>query len=603
MKKTFGLLSEEEQELLHQFVEGMTKEQLLWTSGYLAGKSENNSKSVIKEKSIMPNIQVLYGTHSGNSEVISEKLLKSAKDTGLDMQISIMEKFEFKNTPLLHNLIIVVSTHGEGEPPSNAMGFLDYLKDRNTPEMPDLHYAVLGLGDSTYANFSQAGVDFHKALKKLKAKPILPVRKCDAEFMPEAQRWMDQIIDHFSGIAVSGKQAEHKPLHLDSGAMGIAKSGFTVPSFKRVYDRNNPFYAKILKKRLLSGEGSSKEVYHFELSIRDSGFTYQPGDTLSIVGDNPPSLVEAILNKFKFSRDEEVVWDKQIFTLYHALRNYLEITVVNPVILERYNKYANSLDMNSLMNDPVRLSEYLYGSDVLDLLTDFPCVLSAQELVSVLRKLPPRKYSISSSFDAHPGEAHMTVSAVRFEKSDRIREGAVSTFVVDRVKEGDRIPVFIQNNKKFRMPEDKNTPLIMIGPGTGIAPFRAFVQQRKHDDIKKGVWLFFGDQHQNADFLYGEEWKQLKKEGYLQKLDVAFSRDQEEKIYVQHRLIQKSDKVWKWLQKGASIYVCGDKKRMATDVHLALLDIVRKEGKMDINAAKQYLNQLVTEKRYQKDVY
>ncbi|MFB6341276.1 sulfite reductase flavoprotein subunit alpha [Saccharicrinis sp. FJH62] len=603
MKKTFGLLSEDEQTLLNQLVEGMTKEQLLWTSGYLAGKGENNNKSGTKERPVMPNIQVLYGTHSGNSEVISEQLLQLAKNNGLDMQISIMEKYEYKNTPLLKNLIVVVSTHGEGEPPSNAMGFLDYLRDKNTPEMPELNYAVLGLGDSTYANFSQAGVDFHKALKKLKAKPILPIRKCDAEFMPDAKKWMDQIINHFSGNSVALKPEKVKAPEGGLVLGGVASAGFTVPSFKRVYDRNNPFYAKILKKKLLNGDGSGKEVYHFELSIRDSGFTYQPGDTLSIVGDNPPSLVEAILDKFSFSRDEEVVLDKQMFTLYHALRNYLEITVINPVILDRYNKFAGSAELTGLINDPVPLADYLYGSDVLDLLTDFPAKLNAQELVSVLRKLPPRKYSIASSFDAHPGEAHITVAAVRFEKNERIREGAISTFVVDRVKEGDRIPVFVQNKKKFKMPEDKSTPIIMIGPGTGIAPFRAFVQQRKHDGVKKGTWLFFGDQHEETDFLYGEEWNTLKAEGYLQKLDLAFSRDQDEKIYVQHRLLQKSDKVWTWLQKGASIYVCGDKKKMATDVHLALLDIVRNEGKMDINTAKQYLNQLVTDNRYQKDVY
>lgn len=599
-KRIFGLLGKEDKKLLEQLTDDMTKEQLLWTSGYLAGKGETGDKPKLKDNTKLPYIQVLYGTHSGNSEVLSEKLMKQARENGLDMGISIMEKFDFDQIKLLKNLLIIVSTHGEGEPPANAMGFLDYLQDENTAGLGNLYYAVLGLGDTTYTNFSQAGVEFHRALKQKKAKPIMPLRKCDAEFMPDAQKWMDQIINHFTGNSI--KKAGVQPA--TGSLMGaVSVTGFVAPAFMRVYDRNNPYYAKVLKKKLLSGEGSAKEVFHFELSIKDSGFTYQAGDTLSIVGDNPPSLVDAIVQKYGFDPEKEVVIDKQLYSFYNALRNYVEITVVNPMILDKYNAYAKSKELNELINDPAKLSNYLYGSDILDLLTDFQVKLTEQELISVLRKLPPRKYSMSSSLEACPDEAHITVAAVRYEKSHRMREGAVSSFVADRVQEGDKIPVFIQKNKKFKLPEDNSAKLIMIGPGTGIAPFRGFIQKRRYDGIKNGSWLFFGDQHQRTDFLYEEEWRQLLSEGYLEKLDVAFSRDQEDKRYVQHCLLEKSSEVWEWLLNGAFIYVCGDKKRMATDVHLALLDIVRKEGKMDINKAKAFLNQLSTEKRYQKDVY
>lgn len=599
MKKTYGLLSNDEQSLLNQLVEGMSKEQLLWVSGYLAGKSENSSTRVKPVK--VPKIQVLYGTHSGNSEWIADELKQKGKDKGLDIKVSIMEKFDASKTAHLKNLLIIVSTHGEGEPPANAADYLDYLKDSETPQFPNLNYAVLGLGDKTFKNFSQAGIDFNFALQNKGAKPILPLRKCDASFVGDAKVWMDDIINYFTD------EPKTKPTSLSLGKPLFASPsitpGFAMPSYKRIYDRNNPFYAKILKKQLLNGEGSNKEVYHFELSIRDSGFTYNPGDIVSVFSDNAPSLVDAIIVQGHYNANDEVVIDKQVHSLVGALKNHLEITVLSSKILQAYNTYAQSNALSALLNDVKQLNDFLYGSDLLDLMQLYPCSISAQELVSMLRPLPPRKYSIASSQNAFPNEVHLTISAVRFNKNNRAHQGACSGFVTDRVEEGDRIPVFIQKNKNFKLPDDIRTPLIMIGPGTGIAPFRGFVQERKHNGIKEGAWLFFGDQHKKTDFLYAEEWRSLKDEGYLNALDLAFSRDTAEKTYVQHRLLEKSAEVWQWLEKGAFVYVCGDKKRMATDVHLALLDIVRSEGRMDINAAKQYLNKLTAEKRYQKDVY
>ena len=599
-KKIYGLLNEDELQLLNNLISGWTKEQILWVSGYLAGKAEPKQAVVAQD---VAEIQVLFGTHSGNSEILTDKLVDKGSRAGLSISGSIMEKFDVARLSSVKNLLVIVSTHGEGEAPANALGFLNYLR-KEKGNLGHLNFAVLGLGDSTFENFCQAGIDFHRALKQSGAKPLFPLEKSDVEFMPVANAWIEKVINHFTPDKKDDKKAVQTSA-LNLGGLNLSQGQQTSLNlgYKRVFDRSNPFYATILKKQLLSKTGSKKEVCHFELSIKGSGFSYEPGDTLSVVGDNPPSLVEDILNEMDWDKNSEVVFDKHVINLGVALRNNLEITRLKSSVLEKYHKVAQSQELFLLISDQQKLQAYLYGNDLLDLLKDFPCSITPQELVSILLPLPARKYSISSCLDKHPGEAHITVAAVRYENNKRLHQGAVSTFVTDRVNEGDKIPVFVLKNKKFNLPENKEAPLIMIGPGTGIAPFRSFIEYYEANKLQSDKWLFFGDQHENFDFLYENELKSWNENGVLNELSTAFSRDQQDKMYVQHRLLEQKQKVWEWLKNGAYIYVCGDKKHMATDVHLALLDIVKEEGKMDINAAKQFLNNLVTAKRYQKDVY
>lgn len=594
MKRTYGLLTSEEQELLKSLTQHMSNEQLLWTSGYMAGLASRQHTSPVNWR--QTTIQVLYGTHTGNSQSLAEKLVARCKAQGLDISSSAMETYPFEELYNAQTVIIIISTHGDGDEPENATLFLQWLNRAESTKLNHLNYAVLGLGDSSYDNFCGASEKFETALKNLRAKPIIPITKCDVDYESTANVWIEKLLSHLTG---STKPAEIKTFNTIQPLNAVMPA----VSFKRIYNSNMPFYATVIKKVLLSKPGSDKEVYHFELSLKGSGFTYKPGDTISIFPNNPPTLVNEIITHLRVTPHTEVIIDKKPYDLELALRNKLEITVLTKAVLEKYQQISTSKVLENILSDAEKLSKYLRGNDVLDMLIAFPCIISAQQLVNILRVLPARKYSIASAMEATPNEAHITVAAVRFEQNGREHYGACSTFVADRINAGDKVPVLVNANRKFSLPEQPNRPLIMIGPGTGIAPFRGFMQYRKAKGIKNNTWLFFGDRHEKFDFLYADEWAQLKQDGYLEKLDTAFSRDTEQKTYVQHQLSAHGSTVWQWLEYGAHVYVCGDKKRMATDVHLTLLEIISKHGKMDINSARTYLNKMTEDKRYQKDVY
>lgn len=374
------------------------------------------------------------------------------------------------------------------------------------------------------------------------------------------------------------------------------------------YSRTNPFKAPVLKNINLNGTNSSKETRHLELSLRDSGLSYVPGDALGIVPENNLELVSTLLEEMKWDPQTLVTINKQgdTLSLQEALTNHFEITLLNKKIIKQASELTDNEEIKKLVADDNadQLKEYMYGRDLLDLLRDFgPWNASAEEIVGLLRKMPPRLYSIASSMAAHPDEVHLTIGAVRYHAHGRDRDGVASVQVAERLQVGDTVPVFIQPNKHFHLPESTDTDIIMVGPGTGIAPFRSFIEERAVNKGTGRTWLFFGDQHVASDFLYREELERYQQDGTLTKLDTAFSRDTDKKVYVQHKMTENGKELFEWLSNGATFYICGDKERMAKDVHNALIDLIEKEGNMSHDEADAYLNDLKKQGRYLRDVY
>jgi sulfite reductase (NADPH) flavoprotein alpha-component len=374
------------------------------------------------------------------------------------------------------------------------------------------------------------------------------------------------------------------------------------------FSRTNPFQAKVLKNINLNGAGSSKETRHIELSLEGSGLSYVPGDALGVIPSNDPELVAALLEEMHWDEDTLVTINKQgdSLRLKEALANYFEITLLSKKVLQQAAAFTENEELQKLLSveNAAQVKEYCYGRDLLDMLRELgPWKATAQEFVSILRKMTARLYSIASSIAANPDEVHLTIGAVRYTSHGRERKGVCSVLCAERVNEGDTLPVFIQANKHFHLPESHDIDIIMVGPGTGIAPFRSFIQERT---VNKGTgrsWLFFGDQHAASDFLYQDEMEKYQQDGVLTKLDAAFSRDSAQKVYVQHKMLEHSKELFEWLHNGAYFYVCGDKEYMAKDVHETLISVFEKEGSMSRDEAEAYLKDMQKQGRYQRDVY
>lgn len=583
----------------------LTESQKVWLSGYLAAiqaapataisDAVSVAQPAVTVAPVSKEVTILFGSQTGNAQRLATKAGKALESNGFQVTVSSMSDFKPNNLKKLQNLLIIASTHGEGEPPDNALSFHEFLHSKRAPKLDDLNYAVLSLGDSSYEYFCQTGKEFDVRLKELGGKAITERVDCDLDFEEPAAEWLEKVL---SGLGQAGTVGQT----LGAGA------ATQVASEESVYSRSNPFRAEVLENLNLNGRGSNKETRHLELSLEGSGLTYEPGDSLGIYPENDPELVEQILVEMNWNASELVTVNKQgeEKTLKDALFTSFEITVLTKPLLEQ----AANLSANQELQDLVKpeniekLREYVQGRDLLDLLRDFgPWTASAQEFVSILRKLPARLYSIASSITANPEEVHLTIGAVRYDSHGRERKGVCSILTAERLKAGDTLPIFIQHNPNFKLPENPETPIIMVGPGTGVAPFRSFMQEREETGVEGKAWMFFGDQHFVSDFLYQTEWQKWLKDGVLTKMDVAFSRDTAEKVYVQHRMLEQSKELFAWLEEGAVVYICGDEKNMAHDVHQTLLSIIEKEGSLGREDAESYLAKMQKEKRYQRDVY
>ena len=452
---------------------------------------------------------------------------------------------------------------------------------------------MLGLGDSSYPNFCQAGKDFDQRFAELGATRLFKRVDADLDYSATAEQWIRDIV-----AIVKEKAAQASP------AVQSIGTATTAPVAKESqYNKANPFSATLITNQKITGRQSDKDVRHLEFDLAGSDLHYQAGDALGVWFDNDPKLVDEILSLAQIDPTTEVTIEGKAQTISTALLSYLELTQNTPAFVKGYAALANNEQLNDLVADNQALQELVQSTPIVDVLHKFPAKLTAEQLVSLLRPLTPRLYSISSSPAEVGEEVHLTVGVVRFEHEGRARSGAASSFLADRVEEDGAVRVFVEHNDNFRLPNDTAKPIIMVGSGTGVAPFRAFMQQRVADEANGKNWLIFGNPHFASDFLYQTEWQQFAKEGFLHKYDFAWSRDQEKKIYVQDKICENSTALWQWLQEGAYFYVCGDAARMAKDVEQALLEVIAKEGNLSPDEAEDYLNELREEKRYQRDVY
>lgn len=592
--------NQEQTELLNRLLPTLTETQSLWLSGYLAAiqSSTLQAAPAVEERpapaaapAIPKEVTILFGSQTGNAQNLAKKTGKTLEEKGFQVNVSAMSDFKPNNLKKVKNLLIVVSTHGEGDPPDNALTFHEFIHGKRAPKLEDFRYSVLALGDSSYEFFCQTGKDFDKRLEELGGTRITPRIDCDLDFEEPAAEWAEAVLAGLSE-EVSGSPS---PLAASFSAAAPAES---------VYSRSNPFRAEVLENINLNGRGSNKETRHLEISLEGSGLTYQPGDSLGVYPENDPELVDLLLAEMSWDPEEAVRVKEETVTLKEALTSHFEITVLTKPLVEKAAKLSGNEELHQLALDSSRLKSYIDGRDLIDLVRDFkPWSSSAQEFVTILRKVPARLYSISSSFEANPDEVHLTIGAVRYDAHGRERKGVCSILCAERLQPGDTLPVFIQHNENFKLPENPETPIIMVGPGTGIAPFRSFMQEREENGAEGKSWLFFGDQHFVTDFLYQTEWQKWLKDGVLSKLDVAFSRDDDEKVYVQHRMQENSRELFQWLEQGAAVYICGDEKNMAHDVHNTLINIIEKEGGMSREQAAGYLADMQKNKRYQRDVY
>ncbi|MBV5314858.1 MAG: assimilatory sulfite reductase (NADPH) flavoprotein subunit [Prolixibacteraceae bacterium] len=592
MSNQFNPLNEQQLSALSSLSAGLNREQLLWINGYFQGllvsSGSNRAADIPTTTKNSKYLKILYGTHTGRSKTIAGKLAGKLAERGVDVQSVALDEYKTRQLASETNLVFIVSTHGEGEPPAMAEDFYSFITGKRSPQLPNLNYSVVALGDKSYKLFCKTGIDIDQALAKAGAKSILPILTLDVDFEDEVDLWINQFVNVFAelpGSAVSDSTLPANSLQINQ------------------YSRKRPFRATVIDKVKITGRDSDKEVYHVELSLEGSGITYEPGDSVGILANNPPALIDGILRQINVSGTEIVVLKEGEFSLQEALSDRLEITVLNREVIQKYQERTGNTKLLEIIKNEVLLDQYLYGHDVLDLLEEFPFQFSAQEFADILRSFPPRLYSISSSQAAVGNEVHVTVATVRYSHKGRERAGACSTYLADRIDIDSQVSVFIEKNPAFKLPENDETPVILVGAGTGVAPYRAFLQHREANNQKGKTWLFFGERRFHSDFLYQVEWQNLLKDGYLEKIDVAFSRDQKEKVYVQHRLIERQKEIFDWLNNGASIYLCGDMKQMARDVQKTLLQIFETEGGMSEEKALEYLKTLKKEKRFQTDVY
>ena len=588
-------LDNEQTAQLHQAIDTLSPAQLQWVSGYVAGLAVAANGSAIAPRSPVDaaadpgeSLTILYGSQTGNGEAIAEQLASRARAGGFATRIQSLAEFKPSSLKRESLVTFVISTHGEGDPPDDAELFHEFVLSAKAPKLPNLRYAVLALGDSSYVNFCQTGQELDLRLAELGAERIEPLVECDLDYEDAASQWTDRVLAEL-------------PERLQAGT--------AVPHLRAIessvqFDKHKPFPAEVLVNQKITGAGSSKDVRHIELSLEDSGLRYEPGDALAVIVENPPQLVAELLDALGIDPDTSVTVAEETTSIADVLASKLEITLPSLGFLRSWAEFSDASQLRQMLQpgEQTTLSRFIDSRQIIDIIREYPATISAQEFAASLRKLSPRSYSISSSLAANPDEVHLTVAAVRYEAFGSMHWGAASTHLADRVQEGETVSVYVETNSRFRLPSD-DTPIIMIGPGTGVAPFRAFVEERAERGASGDNWLIFGDRNFSDDFLYQLEWQRHLKRGNLQRLDVAFSRDQDEKIYVQDRIIENAAKLFAWIESGAVIYVCGDSKHMAGDVHDALIEVISRNANIDRDAADIRLKEMRRDGRYQRDVY
>lgn len=576
----------------------LNSQQSHWLSGFMSGL---HSRLLVSDAptsaSAQKNLYILFGTQTGNAEGVANDCADQAKAHGLNPIVMDMDDVDINALPTMERMLLVTSTYGEGEMPDNAELLWEAVNEDSAPQLPNMHYSVLALGDTSYDDFCLAGIQWDERLAQLGAQRIAERVDCDVDYEAPSAEWIETVLPI---IATKGS---------DDGA-SLAPAPTSKKADKSAYNRKNPLFAELSTKRVLTGDASSKEIVHYEFDLGDSGETYEAGDALNLIPSNSPVYVDEFLAVTGFDGTQTVA-DHNDKALRDLLMYDLEIRMPTKAQFTAIVERSNADDVKTLIanNDTQALDDLLWGKDWVDLLSLYPpqTPFTLDEMMDLLKPIAPRAYSISSSINKHANSVHLTIGSVRYKQHDREHGGVCSTYLADFVDEGEKVKCYFSANKAFSVPADNTKPIIMVGPGTGIAPFRGFLEEREArklagEDVGEN-WLFFGDRNRDSDFIYKEELEAMQASGVLTKLDLAFSRDQEEKIYVQTRMLENGKELFEWLERGGFFYICGDAYRMAKDVDKALHQLIAEHGKLDEQGAIDYVNTLKKEKRYVRDVY
>lgn len=584
-------LSDEQQRQLSQALSTLNTQQLAWVSGYLYGLSQAGSQPAVTGAAATApsgNLTILYGSQTGNAKGVASAIKAQAEARGLPVTLTSMADYKPKQLKKETHLLVVVSTYGEGEPPESAVDLFEQLKKGKVGKLEGLKFAVLGLGDSSYEFFCQTGKDFDSLLTKAGADRVHELASLDVDYQDAAKAWGEQALNAIAATLSAGPAGSSVASAVQQ-AVGHSQ-----------YSKENPFPARLSVNQKITGRDSTKDIRHIEISLEESGIRYQPGDALGIWFDNDTDLVGEVLALAGLSGDEATARGD----LRSELTRHFELTRLHGGFITGLADISDNAALKDLAGDKAQINALVASAQVVDVLKRFPTVLTAEQLIGLLRPLTPRLYSIASSQSEVEEEVHLTVGVVRYPQEDgTVRSGAASSYLADRLAEDAEVRVFVEHNDNFRLPSNPDTPVIMVGPGTGIAPFRAFLQEREAQGAEGKNWLFFGNPHFTQDFLYQVEWQRYVKSGLLSKISLAFSRDQANKIYVQDRLREAGLELYQWLEAGAHFYVCGDANHMAKDVQEALLDVIAEHGQKSREEAEEYLSELRRAKRYQRDVY
>ncbi|GAB2637038.1 diflavin oxidoreductase [Vibrio panuliri] len=572
-------------------------DQKTWLAGFFSGL---HSRLLVKQESVVhaesapqvKSLTILYGSQTGNAESVAHDAAEKAKEYGLTATVLDMDDVDAQIFVKSSRILIVTSTYGEGEMPDNAESLWQTMSSDNAPNLEGTFFSVLALGDTSYDEFCLAGKLWDERLTELGATRVSERIDCDIDFEQPAEDWM---VATLPTIADKGEDGESPTQPTNTSTKQKSK-----------YNRKSPLLATLKHKRVLTKPNSSKEIVHYEMSLEGSGEFYKPGDALNVIPQNQPNLVEEVLDQLGYSGDERPSWNGESHSLRDIFTGYLDVRTPSKELVKALAEAASDHKLLQLLasEDTTPLNDFLWGKDILDILRYYPNVtLSLAETLSLLKPIAPRAYSISSSLNKHQDEVHLTIGSVRYQNQDREYRGTCSTWLADIVEQGDKIPCYFAPNKNFAIPEDDQAPMIMVGPGTGIAPFRAFLEEREVKAAPGDNWLIFGDRNAASDYIYQEEIESLVQKDVLTKLDLAFSRDQAEKVYVQDKMRENGAELFAWLERGGYFFVCGDAYRMAKDVDKALHQVIAQHGKLDDQGASDYVARLKKQKRYVRDVY
>ncbi|QOC22651.1 assimilatory sulfite reductase (NADPH) flavoprotein subunit [Wenzhouxiangella sp. AB-CW3] len=605
-----ALVPAQQQEIerqLDRLRDNLTSEQLLWASGYMAGLAAAGSSVAhgavdqmaqpAAEPGAAETLTIWYGTETGNARGVARRLADTARERGWEVSLAGLDEVQPRRIGKASLLILVVATHGEGDPPETAEAFCRFIHSDRAPSLDKLRYAVFALGDSSYPDFCQTGRELDERLAELGGERLLDRVDCDVDFETQEDPWRDRVVERVEPLMQQGSAAAEPHLQV------VGRPAPQAASATAAHDRRNPFEAELLEVSPLTVTPSNKRVAHVELSLEDSGIVWQPGDSLGMWPENDPALVERIVEACGVDASAEIEHDGRRISLGRWLGRHAELTQVVRPFLVRWAELTEAGELQALLDDRDALTRWVAERQVIDVLEDYPLRVDAETLAGSLRRLAPRLYSIASSPLTVEDEIGLTVKLEQHGADLARRLGVASGQLLERAAPGDVVPIYIEPNERFRLPSDGDRPIIMIGPGTGVAPFRAFVEHRQAQAAAGSSWLFFGEQHRRTDFLYQLEWQRFLRDGALSRLSVAFSRDQAEKVYVQHRLREQAREVYAWLEEGAHVYVCGSGQGMAADVHQALVDVIVEQAGRSAEQAEEYLAAMKADHRYQKDVY